>query len=477
MTGRPLLSAERGRREEVLGRPRTRWTAPQLRILESPYRVTVAWGANGIGKSLTMAEVVRRGLVSELHWQRQGPKTVILAGNSWAQIGVTLGYLWETVDKRWFKGTLRFEAGGLRGQRLQVFDIVGGPGKGGQLRCGTFNAGAGNLAGPRADLVVTDEPMPEKIYAELLPRLFGRGGRIMVGFTPTLGTADDVGYLWRMVDDPLLPWVGQIPVELNLEAVTLLGGLVPYSWSSAEEIEQFEASLPLLERDMRMGRSRIPRPDTAYFSAWGSHLMRPLDISQIPRGGTKLGIGIDHGSRPGAQRAVLVAMNGTDIYARAWVIDEYQGDGRTESEQDAAGILAMLGRHGLEVEHVDVWIGDRAHGGYQGGNGAKSNQRLKAAIAHKLGHQVGTKTGWHEKLPRGLRYMWVPRKYDRSVWEGCEILHRLMVGGQPRIVFADRCTTLADDIARWEGKKTDPHKDGIDALRYVIVDMLEGRTH
>ena len=471
-----MLTGDRDRRAAVLGRPRTRWTAPQQRVFDSPYTVTVAWGANGTGKSLMLAEIVRRGLARELPWQRAEPQTVILTGNSWSQIGVTLGYLWETVDKRWFKESLHFEAGAVRGQRLPVFDIIGGPGRGGQLRCGTFNAGAQNLAGPRAHLVVSDEPLEEALYNELVPRLFGRQGRIIMGFTPTLGTSADVEYLWKKVDDPAMPWVGEIQIPLTLDAVTLRGGLVPYSWTTQEEIDRMEQNLSAMERDMRMGRSRTPRLDTAYFSSWGPQLIR----NERPPEGARVGVGIDHGSRPGAQRAVLVALDarrlawGPDHESRAWVLDEYQGDGRTESEDDARGILAMLERQGLRVEHVDVWIGDRAHGGYQGGNGAKSNERLKASIAKALGHDTRG-TGWTERLPAALRYMQQPRKYDRSVWEGCEMLHRMMVGAEPRLQVSSRCTALHDDLRQWQGRTRDPHKDGIDALRYVVVGMIEGR--
>ena len=467
---RTLLTADRERRQDVLGRPRERWTRPQQAIFDSPYAVTVAWGANGIGKSVTLAEVVRRGLASQLHWQPPGPKTVILAGNSWTQIGVTLGYLWETVDKRWFKPKLRFEAGGVRGQRLQVFDLIGGQGKGGQLRCGTFDAES--LAGPRADLVVSDEPLPETTYNELWPRLLGRKGRLVMGFTPTLGNAEDMHYLWKKVDDPRIPWFGEIAVPLTLDAVTIRGGLVPYSWLTQEEIDRFEEGLSEIHRDMRMGRSRYPLKDTAYFSAWGPHLMGPCS----PPVTARVGIGVDHGSKPGAQRAVLVAVAGEGINGRAWILDEYKGEGRTEIEQDAAGIIAMLARHRMAIEDVDVWVGDRAHGGYGSRNGRKSNEMLKSAIAKCIGLDTN-RTGWHEKLPRALRSMWQPIKSDSSHWEGFEIMHRLMVGASPRLTVSPVCVHLDQDFRAWQGSSRDPAKDGLDAARYILVDMLAGRRH
>lgn len=472
MVARELLTADRQIRADRRGAGALRWTEPQERLFASPYRMTVYWGANGIGKSVALAELARRALSCELPWQQKGPQTVILAGNTWTQLGSTLKYLWSSLDRNTFSRKIRFSGGAVKGQRLAVYDIVSGPAKGGELRLGTFKAE--NLAGPRADVVITDEPLPRAVYDELWPRLLGRNGRMYQGFTPTISTSEDIGYLWEMVDDPARPWAGEIQVELTLTAVTPRGGLLNVPWMTALEIEQFEAGVSGIERDMRMGRTRYPRPDVAYFGAWGPQLIRPISIRGLPPG-TPLGIGIDHGSRPGAQRAVLVAVEGTGIHSRVWVLDEYQGDGRTETDEDAAGVLAMLARHGLQLEHVDRWVGDRAHGGYQGGNGAKSNQRLKAAIAQRIGLDTAGRTGWHERLPDGLRYMWTPRKYDRSVWEGCEILHRMMVGMSPRILVSDRCVHLAEDLSKWQGKSTDPHKDGIDALRYIVVDMIEGR--
>ena len=454
----------------MLGRPPERWTEPQQRLFNSPFRLTVWWGANGIGKSMALAELVRRALGGLLPWQRKGrPYVVILAGNTWTQIGATLKYFWASVDKRWFKASLRYEAGGIKGQRLNVFDVVGGPGAGGELRCGTFDAE--NLAGPRADVVITDEPLPEKVHNELWPRLLGRNGRMYESFTPTLGTAHKVEYLWEIVDDPKRPWAGQLQTELSLEAVTPRGGLLEVPWMTQEEIEAFQLGVSAIEADMRMGRTRTPRRNTAYFSAFGAHLVGECN----PPSGAQVGIGIDHGSKPGAQRAVLVAVSGSGLFAHAYILDEYQGEGRTESEEDAVGILQMLARHRMRLQDVDLWVGDRAHHGDRRG-GQKSNDRLKQAIAKATGLDVGRR-GWSEGLPKPLRAMWTPRKYDRSMYEGMEILHRLQVGQQPRMTIAPRCKHLIESFTKWEGSTTDPLTDGLDACRYAVVPLIEGERH
>ena len=468
---RTLLEDDRLLRAERLGSPPAHWTDWQQQVLASPYRHTVAWGANGLGKSLVIAELCRRAMAGALPWQRRGPQSVMLVGNTWSQLGSTLAYLWQGLDKRWVESSLSFRGGQVRGQRLAVFDIVGGPGRGGVLRCGTFRAE--NLAGPRADVVITDEPLPEDVYGELWPRLFGRNGRLYQTFTPTLGTEADLGYLWQQVDDPAIPWCGEIRGELTLENVTPRrpkGSPLPdVAWVTATEIAQQVQGLTAIEADMRLGRSRHPRLNTAYFSAWGPHLV--ADPSPTP--GARVAIGIDHGSAPGRQRATLVAVSGHGLHARAWVLDHYQGSGRTESEEDARGILAMLDRAGLGVQHVDLWVGDRAHGGDRRG-GYKSNGRLLAAIAEALGHDTRT-PGFMSKLPKSLQYIETPRKYARSAFEGAEVLHRMMVA--KRITIAPAAAPLIRDIERWQGDRLAPEKDGIDSMRYAVVGVLEQAAH
>lgn len=472
---RQLMTAGRLARTDARGVPEDRWTTPQRSFLESPYRLTVLWGANGIGKSKVMAEVVTRLLEGRMEWQRPGPQTVILAGNTWTQLGQTIRYAMEGRLQSYLRPGIRYEAGGMKGQRMQVFDIVAGPGIGGELRLGTFTAGARTLAGPRASAVVSDEPLPEKVYNELWPRLLGRGGRMFTGFTPTLGTAHQLDYLWQIVDDPGIPWAGEIHVPLTMDAVTPRGGVFELPWMTQEEVDQFEQGLSRVEADMRMGRTRTPRTDSAYFSAWRGDLV--VDRRMVDLVGWRVGIGIDHGSTPGSQRAILVAVGGRGLYSEVHVLDEYQAAGRTETADDARAVVAMLERQGLTLADVDQWVGDRAHHGDHMG-GKKRNSWLRMSMARQLGMDT-TRRGWSESLPEPLRSMRTPRKYDQSVWEGSEILHRLMVQKPARFTVDPRCSVLIDDLNSWRGSTsaTDPNKHGIDALRYIAVPMVEGARH
>lgn len=454
-----------------------RWTRPQREVLASTLLLAVWLGANGIGKSLLMAEYARQGLCGELPGQpRRKSYTVILCGESWAQLGSTIGYLWYLTggeEGGWWSGKLHYKEGELKGKKLQVYELVGGPGKGSTLRCGTYSAGARRLAGPRADLVIGDEPPGHKIHEELWARLLGRGGRALYGFTATSDTYTDVEYLWEIVDDETKPWAGLLQTELTVDAVWPQGGMVNIPWMTAHEIRRFEEGLPGPVRDMRMGRSRTMLSGDRYFTAWGPHLMPLASMGTAPAG-LRLGIGIDHGSRPGAERAVLVVVEPFGLRSRVWVLDEYYSDARTESAQDAQGILEMLKRNGYELRDVDVWVGDRAHGGDKWG-GYKSNGRLMRLFAEHLGIDV-KRRGWSRHLPvgsagPGLRGFKQPYKPGGSVDHGCEVLHRLMVDS--RISVAPRCTHLDEDLREWKGSRIDPHKDGIDALRYIVVELTQ----
>jgi hypothetical protein len=58
------------------------------------------------------------------------------------------------------------------------------------------------------------------------------------------------------------------------------------------------------------------------------------------------------------------------------------------------------------------------------------------------------------------------------------MLHRLMVDDPPRLTVSTRCSLLHADLAGWQGSTSpsDPHKHGLDGLRYIAVPLLEGRA-
>mgnify|MGYP001822163885 CR=1 FL=1 len=473
------LFADRGTRLEAP----TRFTDGQNAFLDSDLKLTVLWGGNAVGKSVVLAEGARRALRGQLPWQQKGRKyTVMLVGNTWQQLSSTLEYLFAGLEPGELGDGIRYEGGTIKGQRMQVYTVAFGPCKGSVLRCGIFRAK--NLAGPRADAVFSDEPLPEDVHNELFPRLMGRNGRMYVTFTPTLGTAGDIGYLWKLVDNPKRPEFGEIQVETTVANCTPRGGLIEVPFLRQDEIDLLEEGLSPLQADMRLGRSRYPRLDCTYFEgSWDPSLCR---VDWTPQQGDRLMVGIDHGSKAQAQVATLVYARGRGLGTHYHIKDMYMSTGRSETVDDARGILAMLERQGeavrragtpsLDLSSVDLWIGDRSHGGYRGGLGAKSNGDLQRAIAAELGFDVARMQPhqWRLKLPRPLQKIVQPKKHHRSMWDGMDVLRRMMP--QRLTISRDaRMDPMADAFDRWAGALLDPLRDRLDAARYPIVEVDSGR--
>ena len=448
----------------------SRWTDPQRKFLDSPYRLTVLRGGNGMGKSVALAKLCELAIAGELPWQqhRTGPYTVILTGKTWSQLSSTIAYLMKGRMRNWLNQGIRFEGGELKGQRTKIFDIARGPGAGGVLRLGIFRAE--NLAGPRAEVVISDEPIPEDVYNELWPRLLGRDGRMYMGFTTTSGTATKVDYLWEMVDNPEMPWVGEITAELTMDNVTPRGGLVEIPFMSAREIREFEASLSQVERDMRMGRTRYPRSDLNWYDPWAPSMVQDRPMSDFEE--WKVGVGIDHGVKPGSQRAQLWVSKGIEPGAVVHGLDEYAPAGRSGTNEDAAGIVDMLHRNGVNVADVDYWVGDRRHPG-DWRAGKKSNMLLRRAVADLAGYSTAGR-GWTAKLPAAMQRWGTPRKYDQSVFESAAIVRDMMTEG--RFTVSPRMRALSEALDNWNGsqKADDPWKHNIDAMHYILVRMTNG---
>lgn len=444
-------------------------TYPQRTFLEHDGQVALFWGGVRTGKSTTLAQdcalYLRGDHPRQLH---QSPTIQLHAGRSWVQMVDQLRTLWRFLDPRWFRSRLDLSEGSVRGQRFPVLTAVTGTGEGSQIRIGTYEMGALSVQGWTIHRAQLDEPPPQGMYTEVRSRVISTGGRVRIGFCPTsahMGTkGTDLDYIWKLVDSGD---VGLVRAPLTVESVTPCEGMIRAPLMTREAIEAFAREIPARDRAMRLGLSRYPFQEGMYFDAWSNELVRDLGVPP----GWSLGVGIDHGSKPGRQRASLIAVRGTGTNAQVHVLRHYRSQGRSDDAADAAGIMAMLRDTGHELADVDFWIGDRAHGGDRNG-GKKSNYRLMRALARAV-EVDDSRKDWRNRLPAPLRRMWTPTKYDGSVWDDVEVLHRLMV--RKAFTIDPSCAgddSLAGDFVAWGGNYTDPHKDGIDSVRYAAVPMI-----
>jgi hypothetical protein len=190
----------------------------------------------------------------------------------------------------------------------------------------------------------------------------------------------------------------------------------------------------------------------------------------VPSGGDyKFAVGIDHGSQPNSQVAVLAAIDMSDYQEpKVYVLGEYTG-GASSAEHHVRGILEMLKRH-----HVDPsmcsWTGDGAHYAGRGQTGFKmSNGMLMRAFERVL-----------NLPPRGLPFtIRTALKFKSSVYYGSSVLYSIMA--KQNFYVRPECSQLIQSLQRYTFKRTssqkstDPHGHAVDALRYCILPVVHQR--
>jgi hypothetical protein len=172
----------------------------------------------------------------------------------------------------------------------------------------------------------------------------------------------------------------------------------------------------------------------------------------------------------GKQAMVLAAFAGVHTdRPTVYYLDEYVAEGFTTPETDAAMILNMLRRNGLEYDDVDDWIGDRPMRSLRFET-KKSNHELRRELAIRLNRPV-------EKT----KYIHVPKKFDGSVIYGFRLMNTLCERRDdselPHAYFHPRCTELIEAARRFAGDSRDPHKDVLDAARYITEKYIKPRHH
>lgn len=433
-------------------------TGPQQAWADETAMAAVWRDANQIGKTLGLIYDLIRRCRGESHWKRPPIKALVIS-ISHEQMGTVGGFhekLWEMLPKDEIEGG--FEPGrGITGKPPRIV-FTSGPGKGSVISFATYAQGASRIAGPTIDLVLLDEPPPASMWEEVTPRLFRRKGLIRCGFTPTLQT-EDVGYLREYVEAGKVKEHNYGMTEYSLWPV---GRLRPLSTEA--EIRIFEESLPILTRDMRMGRSWAPMLTGRWLLNFTDANILPDD----PEAGAEIGVSIDHGANAGKQVATLIGVHGrTTPRPRVWWWDEAASDGTTTPEQDCDAIFEMLDRNDVPYDSVDWWVGDKPTGRARYGS-EKSNRDLRIEIARRLKRPV-EKTKPIETI----------KKWDGSIEYGVHLMNTLFArrdeNDLPHGIVHPRCARFIEGCRKWKGDKKDPVKDALDAGRYGAQHGIDKR--
>lgn len=377
---------------------------------------------------------------------------------SWSQSLAIQAKLWAAIDPadlhpecvydpvRGFVGThpaVRFRNGSL-------------------IRIKTTRQGGLSLAGATIDVALFDEP-PEtqRVFSEVLARLTHRGGTLMLSYTPVNAP---VGYLRDLVERGVIEdhWS-----RLTPEAMIPVGRSAPLrlrdgTVCDAAWIEELERKIPPHEVGVVVHGEWEFRSMAAYFrDVWRPEMVH----AQVPSGTVHVVIGFDHGTLPGKQIALLVAVDesrgGTEA-PDVYVVDEYvDWTGVAAPEDDARGILAMLRRSGLAWTELTSARGDRVH--MPGVDGQKSNRDLTAHIARQL--DVARLMPPISTVKRGRGHG------AGSLSTGSRWLHVAMHQG--RFGVHPRCKRLIEALPKYSMRddysvRDDDAKDPIDALRYAL---------
>lgn len=311
-----------------------------------------------------------------------------------------------------------------------------------------------DLASATLHYIWVDEPPLERIWSELVSRVTHHQGVIGLTFTPI---NRPVEWVRKKCEDGEITDHHFVMSEKN---ATPMGLLIPFRSQAA--IDRYRNSILAIDRAQRCEAAWEGATGERIFAAFAPDMIR----DEYPLGVATWCVGIDHGAKAGRQIAVLVGCVTKPGAKRpsVWVVDEARSDERTGQYDDAKLILAMLRRNDLAVKEVDIWVGDRAHGGDLRGN-RKTNRDLVKALATVLGVES------MYKLPEPLYQMRTPHKWDGSLSYGCTLVNKLMA--DDRFTIRPNAVSTIDGIRHWEGSKQDPKKDPCDAMRYAVEQLLD----
>jgi len=431
-------------------------TRPQSRFINDTSKIKMLLGGNQIGKSASTCYLLVAhclGLHPTINTDPP-PIEAWLITHSHEQSRTLQQKLFDMIPKDQLHETCEFVRGkGFRGMspvvRFKNESII---------RIKTANQGLG-LASATANLICIDEPVPMDVFNECLARTIrgganGTRGTLAITMTPVGGV--DVSYLEEMMNENKISvTVGRLCVEdttpLNLKPLL-----------SAEQIQSVVDSFLPVDREARINGSFHVAPLGVVFTHFNDDM---ISAQPAPRGGDyRFAIGIDHGSTPNSQCAVLCAIDIKDQFKpKVYVLDEYSA-GEAPPEAHARAILAMLERHQIPYNKVE-WTGDSEH---RGANGFKmSNLTLMRAFEAVL--QLP-----HKSLPFYIRTV---KKRRHSVYFSASMLHSIMA--RKEFFVQPHCKRLIMSIKNWTMKRKqdqrsrDKYGHMVDALRYCVCPSID----
>ena len=332
------------------------------------------------------------------------------------------------------------------------------------------------FAGATLDLVMFDEPPPQRVFHEANKRLMRRGGVMLLSLTPI--NAGPMDWLQDLTERSP-PVIQDIWEPLRPESFIPVGAREPLRLDDgtvldAAFIKQLETEGDPYENPVTIHGEWNPRATGQVFERFSPMEHVVGQFQQKSGEDWRVCIGVDHGELVGKECAILAFVRTDPVIGdQVFVAAEYIGGTDQTVDADAEGILALLARWGLDWSCVDSAWGDKTT--TDNVFRAKGNSDLIAAIRRVLDRK---KRGTSRMVTKRNEFQQVKRGEGRSqgsVNLGYKYLNqRILQRGQ--FAVHDSCRTLIRALQEFDGHPKHPGKDVIDALRYALNDSIfEGR--
>ena len=312
------------------------------------------------------------------------------------------------------------------------------------------------LSGSSVDWLAIDEPPKQGHWSESRTRVAAAGeagGPVFMAMTPiTGGRSLDWLKHWVIGDEDQ----GMGPREdWDLLRVVLNHENCPHR--TPESIEAQIASYGAWERNQRVNGDF----EGVTVDAW-IPLTEDNIFDEVPQNVEEIGIGLDHGEKPGNSVAILVVWDGFRLYQ----LDEYVSKERNTPRVEAREIKEMLNKWGIPLTAVTTAVGDSNSLGRMG-LGMSVNEALERAFAELLGRS---------RPPFNIN---VPWKGKGSIAARARMLSNACL--EERFKIHSGCKRTISALRHWRGESFGSSaKHYFDALGYVsekfYTDSLEASS-
>ena len=308
-----------------------------------------------------------------------------------------------------------------------------------------------SLSGHTLDWLAIDEMPLQGHFSEARSRVAiggvdGKGGPVFMAFTP-IGRSG--GSLWLRNALEGNPDTGDPPEETgwSIQRITLSPENCPHR--DPDSIKNQIAAYGKFEYNQRVLGHWVGVDSSRWITSFGEDCI----FNELPKGLEELGLGWDHGERPGSSVAYLCGWDGHRVY----VLAEWTNKERVTPKEEAKQIKEMIESFGLSLYQIDRAVGDSNSAGRLG-MGFSVNEILERQFAALI------------NKPAPPFRIKVPRKGPGSVRARARIINAACASGS--FLVHESCLNLISSLKHWRGEAHSEYKHAFDSCAYISETWL-----